>query len=62
MRLSSRLSDTNENNGIIESFIDWEKYTLSPEEATDDNPRSDPPRTRGAGARTCQKNADGGSV
>ena len=36
MRLSSRLSDTNENNGIIESFIDWGKYTISPEEATDD--------------------------
>lgn len=33
MRLSSRLSDKSKNNGEIESFIDWEKYTISPEEA-----------------------------
>ena len=36
MRLSSRLSDKNKNNGEIESFIDWERYTISPEEETDD--------------------------
>lgn len=36
MRLSSRLSDKNKNNGEIESFIDWEKYTISPEEETED--------------------------
>ena len=36
MRLSSRLSDKNENNGVIESFIDWDKYTTSPEEETED--------------------------
>lgn len=36
MRLSSRLSDKKENNGTIESFIDWEKYTISPEEETED--------------------------
>lgn len=33
MRLSSRLSDKSKNHGEIESFIDWEKYTISPEEA-----------------------------
>lgn len=36
MRLSSRLSDKSENHGEIESFIDWEKYTISPEEETED--------------------------
>lgn len=36
MRLSSRLSDKSENHGTIESFIDWEKYTISPEEETED--------------------------
>lgn len=36
MRLSSRLSDKSKNHGEIESFIDWEKYTLSPEEETED--------------------------
>ncbi len=36
MRLSSRLSDKSKNNGEIESFIDWEKYTISPEEETED--------------------------
>ena len=36
MRLSSRLSDKSENNGVIESFIDWDKYTTSPEEETED--------------------------
>ena len=36
MRLSSRLSDKSENNGTIESFIDWDKYSTSPEEVTDD--------------------------
>ncbi len=35
MRLSSRLSDKSKNHGEIESFIDWEKYTVSPEEAED---------------------------
>ena len=35
MRLSSRLSDKSKNHGEIESFIDWEKYTISPEEAED---------------------------
>lgn len=36
MRLSSRLSDKSKNNGGIKSFIDWEKYTISPDEETDD--------------------------
>lgn len=36
MRLSSRLSDKSKNSGEIESFIDWEKYTTVPEEATGD--------------------------
>lgn len=36
MRLSSRLSDKSKNNGEIESFIDWEKYTIVPEEETED--------------------------
>ena len=36
MRLSSRLSDKSENNGVIESFIDWDKYTTTPEEETED--------------------------
>ena len=36
MRLSSRLSDKSKNNGEIESFIDWERYTISPEEETED--------------------------
>lgn len=36
MRLSSRLSDKSENHGEIESFIDWEKYTTSPEEETEE--------------------------
>lgn len=35
MRLSSRLSDKSKNHGEIESFIDWEKYTISPEESED---------------------------
>ena len=33
MRLSSRLSDKSKNHGEIESFINWEKYTISHEEA-----------------------------
>ncbi len=36
MRLSSRLSDKSQNNGEIESFIDWEQYTISPNEETED--------------------------
>ena len=36
MRLSSRLSDKSKNTGEIESFIDWEKYTNSPEEETEE--------------------------
>ena len=36
MRLSSRLSDKSKNHGEIESFIDWEKYTTSPDEETED--------------------------
>ncbi len=36
MRLSSRLSDKSENNGTIESFVDWDRYTISPEEETED--------------------------
>ena len=36
MRLSSRLSDKNKNTGEIESFIDLERYTGSPEEETED--------------------------
>lgn len=36
MRLSSRLSDKSENHGEIESFIDWDQYTTSPEEETED--------------------------
>lgn len=36
MRLSSRLSDKSKNTGEIESFIDWEKYTISPEEETEE--------------------------
>ena len=36
MRLSSRLSDKNKNTGEIESFIDLERYTVSPEEETED--------------------------
>lgn len=36
MRLSSRLSDKNKNNGEIESFIDWERYTVSPEEESEE--------------------------
>lgn len=36
MRLSSRLSDKSKNHGEIESFIDWEKYTIVPEEETED--------------------------
>ena len=35
MRLSSRLSDKSKNNGEIESFIDWEKYTISAEDSED---------------------------
>lgn len=35
MRLSSRLSDKSKNHGEIESFIDWEKYTIVPEEETE---------------------------
>lgn len=34
MRLSSRLSDKNKSHGEIESFIDFEKYTIIEEEAT----------------------------
>lgn len=36
MRLSSRLSDKSKNNGEIESFIDWEKYTTDEGEETED--------------------------
>lgn len=36
MRLSSRLSDKSKNHGEIESFIDWEKFTIAPEEETED--------------------------
>ena len=36
MRLSSRLSDKSKNNGEIESFIDWERYTVSPEEESEE--------------------------
>ena len=36
MRLSSRLSDKSKNTGEIESFIDLERYTVSPEEETED--------------------------
>lgn len=36
MRLSSRLSDRSKSHGEIESFIDFEKYTILEEEATDD--------------------------
>ena len=36
MRLSSRLSDKSKNNGEIESFIDWGKYTIVKEEETKD--------------------------
>lgn len=36
MRLSSRLSDKSKDHGEIESFIDWEKYTIAPEEETED--------------------------
>lgn len=36
MRLSSRLSDKSQNYGEIESFINWEKYTIVPEERTDE--------------------------
>lgn len=36
MRLSSRLSDKSKNHGEIESFIDWEKYTIVPEEETEE--------------------------
>lgn len=35
MRLSSRLSDKSKNHGEIESFIDWEKYTISAEDSED---------------------------
>ena len=36
MRLSTRLSDKNKNFGKIESFIDWGKYTISPEEESEE--------------------------
>ena len=36
MRLSTRLSDKNKNFGEIESFIDWGKYTISPEEESEE--------------------------
>lgn len=36
MRLSSRLSDKSKNTGEIESFIDLERYTVSPEEESED--------------------------
>lgn len=36
MRLSSRLSDKSKNYGEIESFIDWEKFTIVPDDATDE--------------------------
>lgn len=36
MRLSSRLSDKSKNTGEIESFIDLGRYTVSPEEITED--------------------------
>ncbi len=35
MRLSSRLSDKSKNHGEIESFIDWERYTISAEDSED---------------------------
>ena len=41
MRLSSRLSDKNKNTGEIESFIDWERYTISPEEEAEELQDSD---------------------
>lgn len=36
MRLSSRLSDKEKSRGKIESFIDFDKYTTSEDEVTDD--------------------------
>lgn len=36
MRLSSRLSDETKSHGEIESFIDFEKYTILEDEVTDD--------------------------
>ena len=36
MRLSSRLSDKSKNNGEVEAFIDWDKYTMNPEDETDE--------------------------
>ena len=36
MRLSTRLSDKNKNFGEIESFIDWGRYTISPEEESEE--------------------------
>ena len=36
MRLSSRLSDKSQSNGEVETFIDWAKYTMAPEDATDE--------------------------
>lgn len=36
MRLSSRLSDKSKNHGEIESFIDWEKFTTSSDDATEE--------------------------
>lgn len=36
MRLSSRLSDKSKNHGEIESFIDWDRYTIIPEEETEE--------------------------
>ncbi len=34
MRLSSRLSD--KSNGEVEAFIDWDQYTMNPEDETDE--------------------------
>lgn len=36
MRLSSRLSDKSQSNGEVETFIDWAKYTMTPEDVTDE--------------------------
>ena len=38
MRLSSRLSDKSQSNGEVETFIDWAKYTMTPEDVTDEDP------------------------
>ena len=35
MRLSTRISDKSKNNGEIDSFIDWKKYTISSEDESE---------------------------